>query len=505
MIQITKRIALDESEVRFAFVRASGPGGQNVNKVATAVQVRFDVRRSPSLPEEVRERLIRLAGRRVTTEGILVLDARRFRTQERNRRDALERLVHWIQRAAQRPKRRRATQPTAASREKRHEEKKRRGEVKRLRSPVRLGIALWLAASALGVLGSLDAVRAIQPGEPPVGNRPGLSLQETCDLYLRAGQNGDLATLLSVLSDSSDFYFLAPTGELLDREGLRRFHEDWFRAEEWVISAERLSLREGIESGHALARLDYRLGTQPGDVQHLEAYLTLLFRREEGTWRAAAIACTPIRHYLTSATSGLEYGMDTLNVLQTIEQRRTVRRYRPDPVPDEHVTKILEAAGSAPTAGNQQPWKFLVVRDTEKIDHLKRQAVRWYLDAYRERTGAKDEEIDSLRVQLTARMEELLSAPVHVAVLVDTQAPYPEYLVEDGALAAGNLMVAARALGYGTGFFTSFFPEARMREFFEIPERYRLICFTPIGVPGEWPEMPPKKTPDETLVREKFE
>jgi ribosome-associated protein len=136
MIRITPRIALDEGEVRLAFIRSSGPGGQNVNKVATAVQLRFDVRHSLSLPDDVRERLIRLAGRRVTTEGVLVLDARRFRTQERNREDAIERLVHWVQRAAPPPKRRRPTKPTEASRERRHETKRHRAELKRGRARV---------------------------------------------------------------------------------------------------------------------------------------------------------------------------------------------------------------------------------------------------------------------------------------------------------------------------------------------------------------------------------
>jgi len=141
MIRITSHIALDDGEVRLAFVRSSGPGGQNVNKVATAVQLRFDVAHSPSLPEDVRERLIRLAGRRVTTEGVLVLDARRFRTQEKNRADAMARLVHWIQRAARPPQRRRPTKPTAESRERRHEAKRRRSELKRGRARVDPGRA----------------------------------------------------------------------------------------------------------------------------------------------------------------------------------------------------------------------------------------------------------------------------------------------------------------------------------------------------------------------------
>ena len=136
MIQVTPAIAIEESEITEQFVRSSGPGGQNVNKVATAVQLRFDVAGSPSLPDEVRKRLIRLAGRRVTAEGVLIVDARRFRTQERNRKDAMKRLTDLIRRAAARPKRRRKTKPTAASRRRRLEDKRRRGEIKRMRRRV---------------------------------------------------------------------------------------------------------------------------------------------------------------------------------------------------------------------------------------------------------------------------------------------------------------------------------------------------------------------------------
>ncbi len=130
MIRITDRLAIDESELSETFVRSSGPGGQNVNKLATAVQLRFDVRRSPSLPEEVRQRLERRAGRRLTQEGVLIINAQRYRTQERNRADALERLVALIREAALPPTPRRKTAPTHASRRKRLESKARRAAIK---------------------------------------------------------------------------------------------------------------------------------------------------------------------------------------------------------------------------------------------------------------------------------------------------------------------------------------------------------------------------------------
>ena len=133
MIRVTEQIAIGESELSETFVRASGPGGQNVNKLATAVQLRFDVRHSPSLPHDVRIRLERLAGQRLTGDGVLVITAQRYRTQERNREDARERLFELIRKAAVRPKPRRPTRPTAASRERRIEGKKHRAGVKRLR------------------------------------------------------------------------------------------------------------------------------------------------------------------------------------------------------------------------------------------------------------------------------------------------------------------------------------------------------------------------------------
>jgi ribosome-associated protein len=133
MIRITDTISIDEAELEESFVRSSGPGGQNVNKLSTAVQLRFDVRRSPSLPNDVAVRLMRLAGKRLTKDGVLVIIAQNHRTQERNRAEALERLVALVREAAVPPVPRRATKPTRASKQQRLEGKKRRSVIKRHR------------------------------------------------------------------------------------------------------------------------------------------------------------------------------------------------------------------------------------------------------------------------------------------------------------------------------------------------------------------------------------
>ena len=134
MIRVNAQIELDEREIQEDFVRASGPGGQNVNKVSTAVQLHFDVANSPSLPEPVRARLIALAGRRLTQDGVLILSAKRYRSQRRNRDDALERLIQLIREACEVETPRRPTRPTLASKKRRLDSKQRRGETKKLRT-----------------------------------------------------------------------------------------------------------------------------------------------------------------------------------------------------------------------------------------------------------------------------------------------------------------------------------------------------------------------------------
>ncbi len=133
MIQVTTNIAISESEIREEFIRSSGPGGQNVNKVASAVQLRFSVSQSPSLSEDVKQRLLKLAGRRINTEGVLIIEAKRHRTQSQNRDDAMGRLISLIKKASESPKPRVKTRPTRASKERRLETKRQRSKIKRLR------------------------------------------------------------------------------------------------------------------------------------------------------------------------------------------------------------------------------------------------------------------------------------------------------------------------------------------------------------------------------------
>jgi nitroreductase/ketosteroid isomerase-like protein len=343
-----------------------------------------------------------------------------------------------------------------------------------------------------------------QSGDEPIENRPGLSLRETFDLYIRAVQNSDLKGLFTTVTDSEGFFFLTADGKLLNRDEYYSFHRQWFADTGWEMPVELLTVKEGKEYGYANAIFYYRSKLPDDRTYNLESYFTLIFRKEDEMWKVVADVCTPIHRYESERDTAIRYDMDQEYLFKTIKERRTVRKYKPTPVPDEHVRKILDAARFAPTSGNQQPWKFLVIRDRGKLDQLKGQALSWYLDLYKTQKSPSQEELESTGAAVGDILENVLSAPVYVAVLVDSKANYPDHIVHDGALAAGYLMIAARALGYGTGYFTTFFPENQMKEFFGIPDQYKLICFTPIGVPDLWPETPTKKELDEMIIFESF-
>lgn len=336
-------------------------------------------------------------------------------------------------------------------------------------------------------------------------NRSGLSLKETFDIYVRSVQNSDLVGLFSTVTDNEKFFFLTSTGKLIDtHQGYYKFHEDWFKEKDWEMPVDLLEVNEGKEYGYTTAIFHYRSKIPEGKTYSLDSYFTLIFHRENGMWKVVADVCTPINRYFTEANPELKYNQEQIYLLDLIKNRRTVRKFKPNPVPEEHIMKILEAAHYAPTAGNQQPWKFLVIQNREKLDQLKKEAVSWYLDAYKEKNNPSQEEFDSIQEKVNILIENVLSAPVYIAVLVNSKAKYPRYVLYDGTLAAGYLMIAARALGYGTGFYTTFFPGKKMKLFFKIPDQYKLICFTPIGIPDKWPEMPPKKKLEDLVLFDSF-
>lgn len=189
-------------------------------------------------------------------------------------------------------------------------------------------------------------------------------------------------------------------------------------------------------------------------------------------------------------------------LMQTISGRRTVRDFLATPVPDQHIMAILDAARHAPTAGNQQPWRFMIVKDPERLKQLRKEASDWFARRYSLAHRPSAKKLGDVRAKISEALRRALSASVCIVVLADMEVRYPTYAIQDTCLAAENLMIAARALGYGTGFYTTFFPERKMRRFFGIPERYRLVCLTPVGVPKRWPKTPLKKSLKELVLSE---
>ena len=189
---------------------------------------------------------------------------------------------------------------------------------------------------------------------------------------------------------------------------------------------------------------------------------------------------------------------------EVVKNRRSVRAFKPDPVPEADIRKIIDAARMAPTSGNQQPWKFLVISDPKKIEALKTAKLKEAEDYFKDSQKLSGEE---LNLQLKQTDEHLskgyLSAPTYIVVLTDNNSRYPTYNHWDGPLAAGYMMLAARALGYGTVFISDSFSEELTKKVFNIPDQYTRVCFTPVGVPVEWPTKG-KKELEEFIVKESF-
>jgi nitroreductase/ketosteroid isomerase-like protein len=334
-------------------------------------------------------------------------------------------------------------------------------------------------------------------------NKPGLSLEGVFNLYARAVQNSDLEGLFTTVTDGDDFYFLTADGKILNRKEYYEFHQEWFKGTDWEMPVELLKVQEGKEYGYTNAIFYYRQKTPDGKTYNLESYFTLIFRKENGMWKVVADVCTPIKRYLSEPNGDITYDMDQEYLFKTVKERRTVRKYKSTPVPDEHIKRILDAARLAPTAGNVQPWTFVVIRRREQLDGLRKRLH----ESWEEKVLASevlDEEKKKTYVEGGKEaIRDAMTAPVYVLIFVDTTV-YPQYAVWDGCLAVENLMLAARSLGYGTGFFTTYFPEDVVKEFVNAPETLKFICAIPIGIPQEWPDAPEKKSLDQIVIYESF-
>jgi nitroreductase/ketosteroid isomerase-like protein len=335
-------------------------------------------------------------------------------------------------------------------------------------------------------------------------NKPGLSLEEVFNLYVQAVQNSDLEGLFTTVTDGDDFYFLTADGRILNRKEYYEFHEEWFQDTDWEMPVELLKVQEGKEYGYTNAIFYYRQGTPDGRKYNLESYFTLIFRKEDGMWKVVADVCTPIKRYMSVPGTEITYDTEQEYLFDIIKKRRTVRRYKPTPVPEKHIKRILDAARFAPTSGNQQPWKFVVIQDRACLDSLEKVLQVSWEERIAAHEGLDDEKKKSYIEHGKKAIAKVMTAPLYIMVFVDTSI-YAEDAVWDGCLAVENLMLAARALGYGTGFFTSYFPEEEVKSFVKAPDKLRFICATPIGIPEEWPETPEKKNLDEFIIYEGFD
>ncbi len=224
-----------------------------------------------------------------------------------------------------------------------------------------------------------------------------------------------------------------------------------------------------------------------------------------GNTSSGTFANMKITKYLTTDTNNaVTYTAEQNFMWETFKNRRSARKFKPDPIPEQHLITILDMARTAPTSGNQQPWKFMVIRDRDKLNELKEACIDLRMSQSRARGLTDEAEVKRARASRDEYFTNFLSAPVYVIVMTDTLSRYPSYNIYDGSLASGYLMTAARALGYGTVFSQDSVPWEVLKEVFNIPGHYERICFTPIGVPVEWPEAHGKKPLEDFIIWEKF-
>jgi nitroreductase len=191
------------------------------------------------------------------------------------------------------------------------------------------------------------------------------------------------------------------------------------------------------------------------------------------------------------------------NIWHTIFNRRSVRKFKPDTIPQKDIIRIIDAARMAPTSGNQQPWKFLVIKDRNKINEIKEACISQSMSYYKNDKDNKETK-EQFTAKVRKKFEDYCSAPVYIVVLTDNNSTYPDYNHWDGPLAAGYLMLAARAMGYGTVFITDVISEKITKDVLKIPDSYTRVCITPLGIPYEWPASPPKKKLENFIIMEKF-
>jgi nitroreductase len=227
----------------------------------------------------------------------------------------------------------------------------------------------------------------------------------------------------------------------------------------------------------------------------------LLLGQKAQPSRAAQNETNPAGAPVSSGMATQNPPASEANVWEVFKHRRSVRKYRPDAVPEKDIVKIIDAARLAPTSGNQQPWKFLVVRDKDKIARMKEACVKEALARF-DQHETKTESREQFENKYRNRLDGYFSAPVYIVVLTDNQSQYPDYNHWDGPLAAGYLMLAARALGYGTVHITDVIPDKVTGTVLGIPDRYTRVCITPLGIPVEWPDSPAKKKLEDFIAYE---
>jgi len=219
-----------------------------------------------------------------------------------------------------------------------------------------------------------------------------------------------------------------------------------------------------------------------------------------GTSIIAGMAIAP--SILASETKSEEQTMDSF--WEVIKNRRSVRNYKPNPIPEEHLIKIVDAARMAPCSGNEQPWKFIIIQDKKQIDALKKECTKRIEAELKKESNLEGDAFNKeMQKRVDRRLTGRFSAPAFIVVLSDNQRQYPDYNKHDGPLAAGYLLLAARALGYGTVYMTDSIPEEVTKKVLNIPDRYTQVCVTPVGIPVEWPKIDKKKL-DEFIVKESF-